>query len=106
MFDFGGGTLDITILTIANRQISVKCCVGDSSLGGVDIDRFMMQHVLADILKEKEIDLGNDDKSKAKIAKYCKIAKHMFNEDAETATVEIEYLTADIEDYELDIAME
>ena len=66
----------------------------------------MMQHVLADILKERDFDLGNDDKSKAKIAKHCKIAKHMFNEDSETATVEIEYLTADIEDYELDITLE
>ena len=49
VFDFGGGTLDITILGVASRQISVKCCCGDSSLGGVDVDRFMMQHVLADI---------------------------------------------------------
>ena len=48
IFDFGGGTFDVSILEIEGRSLSVKSIAGDSHLGGVDID-----NMLAEYLKNK-----------------------------------------------------
>ena len=46
VFDFGGGTLDITILSVYQRKIEVKTTSGDTNLGGEDIDNSFMQYLL------------------------------------------------------------
>ena len=46
VFDFGGGTLDITILSVYQRKIEVKTSSGDTNLGGEDIDNSFMQYLL------------------------------------------------------------
>lgn len=56
VFDFGGGTLDLSILTISGGQIIEMGKGGDMWLGGEDIDRLIIDHVLAETAKEEEID--------------------------------------------------
>jgi len=56
VFDFGGGTLDLCILTISGGQIIEMGKGGDMWLGGEDIDRLIIDHVLAETAREEEID--------------------------------------------------
>lgn len=56
VFDFGGGTLDLSILTISGGQIIEMGKGGDMWLGGEDIDRLIIDHVLTETAKEEEID--------------------------------------------------
>ena len=55
VYDFGGGTLDITILKLENRMIEVMSVSGDSNLGGVDIDNILVNYCI------EEFKRGNDD---------------------------------------------
>ena len=56
VFDFGGGTLDLSILTISGGQIIEMGKGGDMWMGGEDIDHLIIEHVLAETAKEEEID--------------------------------------------------
>lgn len=56
VFDFGGGTLDLSILTISGGQIIEMGKGGDMWMGGEDIDRLIIEHVLTETAKEEEID--------------------------------------------------
>ncbi len=56
VFDFGGGTLDLSILTISGGQIIEMGKGGDMWLGGEDIDSLIIEHVLKETAKEEEID--------------------------------------------------
>ena len=46
VYDFGGGTLDVTILRVANNQFEVIKCAGDPYLGGQDIDNILIDAVI------------------------------------------------------------
>ena len=89
MFDFGGGTLDISILSIIKRKIEVKAVNGDTNIGGQDIDNILMHRCIEKIKEELEIDLINNSRAKARIRKCCKEAKHELTVDTE-ANLEIE----------------
>ncbi len=56
VFDFGGGTLDLSILTISGGQIIEMGKGGDMWLGGEDIDRLIIDHVLAETAREEDIE--------------------------------------------------
>jgi len=57
VFDFGGGTLDVTLARIENGVISVIGCGGDKFLGGEDIDGILCQHVVNNFKKNHGVDL-------------------------------------------------
>ena len=84
VFDFGGGTLEITILTIFQRKIDVKTTTGDANLGGEDIDNSFMQYLLDEFKNETNIDLTSDEKAKARLRKAAKEAKHELTAAEET----------------------
>ena len=48
VFDFGGGTLDCTIIFVKDGKFTVKATKGDSHLGGQDIDNVLMNHFIED----------------------------------------------------------
>ena len=60
VYDFGGGTFDVSILEIGDNLIEVKATGGDSHLGGRDIDRVLLEHVVSEFKKESGIDLSKD----------------------------------------------
>ena len=104
VFDFGGGTLDITILTIFQRQIEVKTTTGDTNLGGEDIDNSFMQYLLDEFKNETNIDLTSDEKAKARLRKAAKEAKHELTA-AEETDICIDGLSNDT-DFEITVTRE
>ena len=62
VFDFGGGTLDITILSLDGNVYEVRSTCGNSNLGGVDLDNELMKYCINELKKETKIDISNNKK--------------------------------------------
>ena len=58
VFDFGGGTFDISILEVGDGVVEVKSTNGDTHLGGDDIDQRLMDWIVAEFQKDQGIDLS------------------------------------------------
>ncbi|RKY31799.1 MAG: molecular chaperone DnaK, partial [Candidatus Omnitrophota bacterium] len=86
VFDFGGGTLDVTIMEMAQGVFEVKSTSGDTQLGGTDMDNVLIDHIANQFKRENGIDLRND-----------KMAMQRLREAAEKAKIELSStLTTDI----------
>ena len=101
VFDFGGGTHDVTILEIYKRMISVKAIEGDNSLGGQDIDIELMNLCLERFndengtnlcLKSAQEDDPNvlNNKQKARLRKECKQVKEALTGSTTQAEISID----------------
>jgi molecular chaperone DnaK (HSP70) len=75
VFDLGGGTFDVTLLTIDNGVFEVKATAGDTHLGGEDFDHRMMDHCIQQFKKKHGLDISNDVKAIARIRRACETAK-------------------------------
>ena len=60
VYDFGGGTFDVTVLEVGNDVIEVKSTDGDSHMGGRDIDQKIIRYIADEFKKESGIDVTND----------------------------------------------
>jgi len=83
VFDFGGGTFDVTVLTTSYGNFEVKATLGDMHLGGDDVTRCLMEYVLEALEKEHGADVIKDEirnKAKAidKLRRACETAKRSF----------------------------
>ncbi|MCM8799489.1 MAG: molecular chaperone DnaK [Candidatus Omnitrophica bacterium] len=86
VFDFGGGTLDVTIMEMAQGVFEVKSTSGDTQLGGTDMDNVLIEYIVEQFKRETGIDLRND-----------KMAMQRLREAAERAKIELSStLTTDI----------
>jgi molecular chaperone DnaK len=86
VFDLGGGTLDVTVMEMAQGVFEVKSTSGDTQLGGTDMDNVIIEYIASQFQKETGIDLRND-----------KMAMMRLKEGAEKAKVELSStLTTDI----------
>ena len=57
VFDFGGGTFDVSILDISNGTINVEATEGDMNLGGRDLDQVLVDHCLEEFQKKNNVDI-------------------------------------------------
>lgn len=94
VYDFGGGTFDISILEIGEGVIEVKSTAGDTHLGGDDIDRRLVEWVLEEFKKETGIDLHNDRMALQRIRDACEKAKIELSSALETE-INLPFITAD-----------
>ncbi|MDD5680126.1 MAG: molecular chaperone DnaK, partial [Candidatus Omnitrophica bacterium] len=86
VFDLGGGTLDVTVMEMAQGVFEVKSTSGDTQLGGTDMDNTLIDYIINQFKRETGIDLRND-----------KMAVQRLREAAEKAKVELSStLTTDI----------
>ncbi len=60
VYDFGGGTFDVTVLEVGDGVVEVQSTDGDAHMGGRDIDQKIVRHLIAEFKKSEGIDLGND----------------------------------------------
>ena len=84
MFDFGGSTLDISVLSIADGVIDVCATKGDMKLGGRDIDQRLAAYCIEKFKETSGIDLSNNDEAKKVLRKACEKAKIELSSEDQT----------------------
>ena len=83
IFDLGGATLDVSILTIEDGIFKVKSTAGDTHLGGVDFDNRMVSHFIAEFKRKHKKDMANDPQAVRRLRTACEIAKHKLSSSIE-----------------------
>ena len=75
VFDFGGGTLDVTIMEMGGGVFEVMSTSGDTQLGGTDMDKSIIDYVVEDFRKKTGIDLSKDNTAMTRIREASEHAK-------------------------------
>merc|ERR1711871_559476 len=91
VFDLGGGTFDVTMLTIDNGVFEVLATNGDTHLGGEDFDQRVMQYFIKMFKKKNGADIGKDKRAMQKLRKEVERVKRTLSSQHQ-ARVEIESL--------------
>jgi len=94
VYDFGGGTFDISILEVGEGVVEVKATNGDTHLGGDNIDQRVMEWLLEEFKKDQGIDLGNDPMAMQRLKEAAEKAKIELSSAQET-DVNLPFITAD-----------
>lgn len=94
VFDFGGGTFDISVLEISDGVIEVKSTNGDTHLGGDDVDNVIVDYIIAEFKKEHGIDLHSDKMALQRLKEAAEKAKQELSSMQETE-INLPYITAD-----------
>lgn len=94
VFDFGGGTFDISILDIQDGVIEVKATNGDTHLGGDDVDQQIINYLTEEFKKESGIDIRQDRMALQRLKEAAEKAKIELSTLLET-DITLPYLTAD-----------
>ncbi len=94
VFDFGGGTFDISVLEVGDDVIEVKSTDGDSHLGGRDIDQKIIQWIGDEFKKDQGIDILNDPLAKQRLDEAAEKAKIELSTAVETE-INIPFITSD-----------
>jgi len=91
VFDLGGGTFDVTLLTIDNGVFEVLATNGDTHLGGEDFDQRVMQYFIKMLKKRDNLDISNDKRALQKLRKEVERVKRTLSSQHQ-ARLEIEGL--------------
>jgi molecular chaperone DnaK len=75
VFDFGGGTLDVTIMEMGGGVFEVLSTSGDTQLGGTDMDKILIDYIIDEFKKKEGIDLSKDITATARIRESAEKAK-------------------------------
>lgn len=75
IFDLGGGTFDVSILTIEDGFFEVKATNGDTHLGGEDFDNKIVEFCAAEFMKKSGMDIRNDPRAMRRLRTQCEKAK-------------------------------
>jgi len=75
VFDFGGGTLDVSIMEMGGGVFEVMSTSGDTQLGGTDMDLAIMDYVKEEFRKKEGVDLSGDKKAMERLREACEKAK-------------------------------
>lgn len=94
VYDFGGGTFDISVLEIGDDVIEVKSTDGDSHMGGGDIDRKIINWIAEEYKKESGIDVTKDPLAHQRLKEAAEKAKHELSTTME-AEINIPFITSD-----------
>ncbi len=94
VFDFGGGTFDISVLEINDGVIEVKSTNGDTHLGGDDVDQVIMNYLIDTFKAEQGIDLRKDKMALQRLREAAEKAKIELSSLQETE-ISLPYVTAD-----------
>ena len=96
VYDFGGGTFDVSVLEIGEDVIEVKSTDGDSHMGGEDIDSKIIDWIADEYKKESGVDVRKDSLALQRLKEAAEKAKHELSTTME-AEVNIPFITSDAE---------
>jgi molecular chaperone DnaK len=94
VYDFGGGTFDISVLEVGDGIVEVKATNGDTHLGGDDLDDRIIQWVVGEFKKSDGIDLGKDRMALQRLKEAAEKAKIELSSALETE-INLPFITAD-----------
>ena len=94
VYDFGGGTFDISILELGDGVFEVKSTNGDTHLGGDNIDQVIIEWLVADFKKQYGIDLSQDKMALQRLKEASEQAKIVLSSSTST-TINLPFITAD-----------
>jgi molecular chaperone DnaK len=94
VFDLGGGTFDVSILTVGEGVVEVRSTAGDTHLGGDDFDRRLVDFLADEFKKENGIDLRTDPQALQRLFEAAEKAKVELSSVTQT-TVNLPFITAD-----------
>jgi len=98
IFDLGGGTFDVSVLTLDEGVFEVKSTSGDTHLGGEDFDNRMVQHFVQEFKKKHKHDISSNQRAVRRLRTACERAKRTLSSQAE-ANIEIDSLFEGIDFY-------
>jgi molecular chaperone DnaK len=93
VFDLGGGTFDVSVLTVGDGVVEVRATAGDSHLGGDDFDRRIVDKLADDFQREVGVDLRNDPQALQRLFEAAEKAKVELSSVTQT-TISLPFITA------------
>lgn len=96
VYDFGGGTFDVSVLEIGGDTIEVKATGGDTHLGGDDFDQEIIHWLIDEFKKDQGIDLSKDVLALQRLKEAAEKSKHELSSSLETE-INIPFITSDAE---------
>ena len=94
VFDFGGGTFDISVLEVGEGVVEVKSTNGDTHLGGDDVDEVLIKWIIDEFKKDQGIDLTSDKMALQRLKESAEKAKVELSSTMETE-INLPFITAD-----------
>jgi len=94
VYDFGGGTFDVSILDISEDTVEVKATGGDNHLGGDDVDQRIMDWLVAEYQKDNGVDLSKDELALQRLKEAAEKAKIELSTAMETE-INLPFITSD-----------
>merc|ERR1711983_294115 len=98
IFDLGGGTFDVSILTIEEGIFEVKSTAGDTHLGGEDFDNRMVDHFVSEFKRKHKKDMKGNKRALRRLRTACERAKRTLSASAQ-ANIEIDSMCEGIDFY-------
>ena len=99
IFDLGGGTFDVSLLTLDDGIFEVKATAGDTHLGGADFDTLVVEYCSAEFKKKTKLDIAGNFRAMRRLRTACEKAKHTLSSSTQ-AQIEIDSLV-DGQDFSL-----
>lgn len=96
VYDFGGGTFDISILEVGDGVVEVKSVDGDSHLGGRDIDQKFVRFIADEFKKDQGIDVSTDPLALQRLDEAAEKAKHELSTQVETE-INLPFITSGVD---------
>ena len=94
VYDFGGGTFDLSVLELGDDVIEVKGIGGDTHLGGDDLDQKIIHFIIDEYKKQEGIDLSKDNLALQRLKEVAERAKHELSTMLETE-INLPFVTSD-----------
>ena len=94
VYDFGGGTFDVSILEVGENVVEVKSTNGDTHLGGDNLDQRVIEYLVEEFKKDQGVDLTQDPMAVQRLREAAEKAK-MELSTAQASDINLPYITAD-----------
>ncbi len=94
VYDFGGGTFDISVLEVGDDTVEVKATGGDTHLGGDDFDKKIQEYLVDEYRKQEGIDISKDELALERLKEAAEKAKHELSTAMETE-INLPYISSD-----------
>ena len=94
VYDFGGGTFDISVLEVGDDTVEVKATGGDTHLGGDDFDKKIQEYLVGEYKKQEGIDISKDSLALQRLKEGAEKAKHELSTAVETE-INLPFISSD-----------